>query len=179
MRNFKIGTRAIAGVLLAAPLWSCAAPLEKQHKLADAVIINAAGEEIGISELNLSGDSLRISIKVSGLPAGEKALHLHSVGDCTMPDFKSAGGHLNPFSHSHGKMNPGGQHLGDLENIHIAPAGTTSASIMLSGKPEEILPYIMDSDSTAIMIHAGPDDYQSDPAGAAGPRIACGIFTAR
>ena len=29
---------------------------------------------------------------------------------------------------------------------------------------------------TAIMIHEGPDDYVSDPAGAAGPRVACGVI---
>jgi len=27
------------------------------------------------------------------------------------------------------------------------------------------------------MIHAGPDDYTSDPAGAAGARIACGAIS--
>jgi len=32
------------------------------------------------------------------------------------------------------------------------------------------------ADGAAIMIHAGPDDYKSDPAGAAGGRIACGVI---
>jgi Cu-Zn family superoxide dismutase len=30
---------------------------------------------------------------------------------------------------------------------------------------------------TAIVIHANPDDNKTDPAGNAGPRIACGVIT--
>jgi Cu/Zn superoxide dismutase len=32
------------------------------------------------------------------------------------------------------------------------------------------------SGGTAIVIHEGPDDYQSDPAGNAGKRVACGVI---
>jgi Cu-Zn family superoxide dismutase len=34
---------------------------------------------------------------------------------------------------------------------------------------------LRDEDGTAIVIHAGPDDYKTDPAGASGDRIACGV----
>jgi len=36
---------------------------------------------------------------------------------------------------------------------------------------------LFDEDGAAIVIHEGPDDYVTDPAGAAGPRIACGVIT--
>ena len=35
---------------------------------------------------------------------------------------------------------------------------------------------LFDDDGAAIVIHEGADDYKSDPAGAAGPRIACGVI---
>jgi Cu-Zn family superoxide dismutase len=38
-------------------------------------------------------------------------------------------------------------------------------------------PALLDEDGSALVIHAGPDDYQSDPAGDAGGRIACGVVT--
>ena len=33
-----------------------------------------------------------------------------------------------------------------------------------------------DDDGTAVMIHAEPDDYLTDPTGAAGPRVACAVL---
>jgi Cu-Zn family superoxide dismutase len=32
------------------------------------------------------------------------------------------------------------------------------------------------SGGTALVIHAGPDDYKTDPAGNSGDRIACGVI---
>jgi Cu-Zn family superoxide dismutase len=32
---------------------------------------------------------------------------------------------------------------------------------------------LLEGDGSALMIHAQSDDYSSDPAGNAGPRIAC------
>jgi superoxide dismutase, Cu-Zn family len=36
---------------------------------------------------------------------------------------------------------------------------------------------LLDQDGSALVIHAGVDDYVSDPAGNAGDRIACGVVT--
>ena len=33
------------------------------------------------------------------------------------------------------------------------------------------------SGGTALVVHAGPDDMKTDPAGAAGDRIACGVIS--
>ena len=93
-------------------------------------------------------------------------------------DFTSAGGHLNPGGHEHGTANPRGAHLGDLPNVTIAADGSGTMSTVLRGTLEGISDDIFDADGTAIVVHEGPDDYRSDPAGAAGGRIAWGVVTA-
>jgi Cu-Zn family superoxide dismutase len=37
---------------------------------------------------------------------------------------------------------------------------------------------LFDADGSAIVVHADPDDYRSDPAGNSGDRIACGVIEA-
>jgi len=98
------------------------------------------------------------------------------TGTCTAPDFTSAGGHLNPLGKEHGRLNPAGSHVGDLANLVASTSGTASATYDLPGTREQLLEWLFDEDGTAIVIHAGPDDYRSDPAGEAGPRLACGVL---
>ena len=141
-----------------------------------AVLSAADGEKIGSAELLRTNGAITIEIAVEGLAPGTRAFHLHSVGACEAPDFVSAGGHLNPFGRAHGNLNPDGQHLGDLPNITTGEDGTAELTFTFSDNPDQLLKEIFDADGTAVMIHAGPDDYMSDPAGAAGPRIACGVL---
>lgn len=142
----------------------------------EATLRNIDGEKLGIATISEMPAGLMLEVSVNNLSAGEKALHLHTIGQCDGPDFKSAGGHLNPTDVSHGTLSETGPHLGDFSNIDIGTDGSAKASIILAGTASDNFAHIQDSDGTAIMIHAGPDDYSSDPAGAAGPRIACGVF---
>ena len=146
--------------------------------LATATISDSAGVNVGLATILETGDSLSLKVTLSGMPPGEKALHLHTNGACDAPDFKSAGGHLNPAKVSHGKLSETGPHLGDFPNIVIADDGLADIALPVAGTAQDTAGHILDEDGTAIMIHAGPDDYKSDPAGAAGPRIACGVFEA-
>lgn len=82
---------------------------------------------------------------------------------------------MNPGGNTHGKLSPGGKHLGDLPNVTVAEDGTVSQKLMLDWTFDQVESAIFDEDGTAIMLHEGPDDYKTDPAGAAGPRIACGV----
>ena len=111
-----------------------------------------------------------------GMSPGEHGFHLHTTGKCTAPDFTSAGGHLNPGNNTHGSMSPGGQHLGDMPNLTIAANGTGRAEVQLEGNATDVLADIFDADGTAVVVHEGPDDYRTDPAGDAGSRIACGVI---
>jgi Cu-Zn family superoxide dismutase len=129
-------------------------------------LIGADGREQGSA--TLSGGSLRID--ASGLTPGVHGMHLHAVGRCDPPDFASAGPHWNPASRKHGTENPEGPHLGDLPNLTVGADGRASATLAVP-------PELLDEDGAALVIHAGPDDYRTDPSGNSGARIACAAFT--
>lgn len=133
------------------------------------------GNTLGEVELLQMADGVRLIAHVTGLPAGTYAMHLHAVGRCQAPGFTSAGPHFNPEGRQHGRDNPAGAHAGDLPNIDVGAKGTGDLDLMLpglrlvdGGQP------LLDADGAAVVLHAGPDDYRSDPAGNAGARIACG-----
>lgn len=178
MRAFTSAARPTTLVLTAALLTACASSPVDNNAVAAAQLVGTDGEKVGTAYLSKTPKGLDLTITVAGLAPGDKALHLHAIGDCSSPDFKSAGGHLNPANKAHGKQNPLGSHLGDLPNIPISADGTGGITAPIFGDSDVILHHIFDEDGTAVMLHAGPDDYVSDPAGAAGPRIACGVLAA-
>jgi Cu-Zn family superoxide dismutase len=143
---------------------------------ARANILDPAGKTVGSATLTEQKDGVRIVLKVSGLTPGKHGLHIHENGDCALPDFKSAGGHFNPFQKHHGIDNPQGKHAGDIPNLEVNKDGTVEMTVVATettlGKGPGSL---LKEGGTAIVIHADPDDNKSDPAGNAGPRVACGV----
>lgn len=154
-----------------------AASAEEAPRLAKAKLINPEGRVVGIAAITESPEvGVRITLNAYGLPPGAHGFHIHAVGKCEPPDFKSAAGHFNPYGRKHGLRNPEGSHAGDLLNLMVDPDGTAAA---LRTAPVTLGPgkgSLMGAEGTAIVIHAGPDDYMTDPAGEAGPRIACGVI---
>ena len=145
---------------------------------AKADLADSRGKKVGTAELTQTPDGVRIALTVSELAAGQHAFHIHNVGKCEGPDFKSAGAHFNPYNKKHGLKNPEGPHAGDMENIEVGSDGTGTAEIVnkqvtLADGPNSLF----HEGGTAIVIHASPDDNMSDPAGNAGARIACGVIT--
>lgn len=138
-------------------------------------ILNGQGTQIGTLQLEAkSGGGVEVEVDVSGLTPGSHAMHFHEFGRCDGPDYKSAGGHYNPAAVPHG------QHAGDMMNVDVSADGTGKFEIT-NGKVNikaGSLPALMDSDGTALIIHAGADDYTSQPSGAAGPRVACAVIPA-
>ena len=71
-----------------------------------------------------------------------------------------------------------GQHAGDMPNLHIPASGELAVDVanpmitLVKGQPNTVF----DADGSAIIIHAGTDDYKTDPTGNAGDRIACGVI---
>lgn len=153
-----------------------AATLPAQTAKAD--LADAQGKSAGTAELTQTPEGVRIALTVSGLAPGQHAFHVHNVGKCEGPDFKSAGAHFNPYSKKHGLKNPDGPHAGDMENIDVGQGGTGKAEVVnkqvtLGEGPNSLF----HEGGTAIVIHASPDDGVTDPAGNAGARIACGVIT--
>ena len=144
--------------------------------VATATLLDGSGNVVGNATLGALGARYDLGVEVRDLPAGPHGLHLHTTGRCQPRDFSSAGGHLNPFGRQHGSMNTSGSHLGDLPNIEVADDGSGAIDSLLNGDIREIEPQIFDADGTAIVVHSGPDDYRTDPSGASGSRIACGVF---
>ena len=145
--------------------------------LGEANLALADGSEAGSATLVRTDDNLEMQVSLTGLEPGEHAFHIHTTGLCEGPDFTSAGGHLNPQGNTHGSLSEGGRHLGDLPNITVGEDGSLSQTITLDWAGPDSTNAIFDDDGSAVMIHEGPDDYMTDPAGAAGARVACGVLT--
>jgi superoxide dismutase, Cu-Zn family len=146
-------------------------------KLAQAKLVNANGLPAGTAVLAAAGDRVTITIAAAGLPEGPHGLHLHTLGKCEAPGFTTAGAHLNPGGHQHGSANPQGSHLGDLPNLSADKLGAGTVTAELKATRAEAEAALFDADGSAIVIHAAPDDYRTDPTGNSGARIACGVLT--
>lgn len=146
------------------------------ERLGSATLRFANGLPAGTAQLYGNGSEVSLSVALAGFDAGTRGIHLHTTGKCEAPGFTSAGGHLNPQGHQHGTENPQGAHLGDLPNVTVGASGGGTVSATLRGTRADALASIFDSDGTAIVVHAGPDDYRTDPSGNSGDRIACGVF---
>jgi Cu-Zn family superoxide dismutase len=142
-----------------------------------ATLLDGRGKAQGEARLVKTRRGVDLRITAKGLAAGPHGAHLHTTGSCTAPDFASAGPHLNPTARMHGSRNPHGPHLGDLPNLVASRGGRATLSMPLSGSAEELATRLFDADGTAVVVHAGPDDYVTDPSGNSGGRVLCGVLT--
>lgn len=140
-----------------------------------AMLHDAAGVAVGRATATEVGGGLRVTIDGGGLPPGVHGAHIHTVGACDAPGFTTAGGHWNPTRRQHGSMNANGPHQGDLPNLTVGSNGHGSVGAVIPGAT---MAGLLDADGAALVVHAGPDDLMTDPAGNSGARIACGVFVA-
>ena len=113
---------------------------------------------------------------IGGLQRGrEAAFHVHEKGDCSAMDAASAGGHFNPMAQPHGRNGAGPHHAGDMDNLRANAEGVANVDVHLrgvtlgGGAANDIA-------GRALVVHAGADDYRSQPAGNAGARVACAVI---
>lgn len=117
-------------------------------------------------------DDVVIHARVKGLkPGSEHGFHVHERGDCSN-NAEAAGGHFNPTKMPHGGQN-GPHHAGDIPSLKADASGVAEAEFRIGG-------VLMGGEAAmigkAVVVHANPDDYTSQPSGNAGPRIACGVL---
>lgn len=182
--NLSRRVPVVAGAIAMTAVSAMAAPAlagDGGARHARTSIVDTAGEAIGFAKLTEDGTGrTHLNVHVQGLTPGEHGIHIHGVGACQGPGFTSAGGHFNPTGHEHGLENPRGHHAGDLPNLVVNPAGVgrltavTDAVTISAGQRS-----IFDADGSAIVVHAGPDDHVSNPAGNSGARVACGVIEGR
>jgi Cu-Zn family superoxide dismutase len=163
----------IIAALFAVGLASSAYAVDK----ARAVLKDKDGKEVGKVELTDTPSGVLMRLNLDGVSPGDHAFHVHAVGKCEPPDFKSAGPHFNPDETEHGLMNAEGPHAGDMPNLHVPDSGKLTVEVLNEMVTLDAEPALLDQDGSAIVVHAGADDYTTDPAGNAGDRIACGVVT--
>jgi superoxide dismutase, Cu-Zn family len=144
-------------------------------------LIDRQGNSVGGARLEQDGEGVRVSIRVTGLtPGQEHGLHFHQTGRCE-PPFESAGGHFAPESRQHGFQNPQGPHAGDLPNLRANEQGVADTTFVATAVTltTGVQNSLFDGDGSALVVHAQPDDYRTDPSGNSGDRIACGAVLGR
>lgn len=149
------------------------APTTGTARSATAQMMGAGGETFGtVTVAETASGQIHLSFTLENLPEGTRAIHIHETGSCEPPGFDSAGGHLTG-GRDHGAQAPGGMHAGDLPNITIGADGSYQGEVLTDNVTMD---EVLDSDGSAIVIHADADDYVSQPSGNAGDRIACGVL---
>lgn len=145
---------------------------------AQAVLASASDSKVS-GELSFAptDQGVHITGRITGLkPDSTHGFHIHEHGDCSTPDASSAGGHFNPTQQPHGHPAQGQRHAGDLPNQTANAEGVVTVDVLAhdvklgTGGSTDIL-------GGAVIVHAQPDDYSSQPSGNAGARIACGVIT--
>ncbi len=145
------------------------------------VVVNmndGSGTNVGTVTFTQHGKTVDVRVILMGLPAGEHGLHVHAGSACTPPDFTSAMGHLNPDGKHHGFENPDGHHAGDFPNsVAIKADGKGTAELHSTDLSLDAASASAIYGKT-VVIHELADDQKTDPAGASGKRIACGVIPA-
>ncbi|NGZ75024.1 superoxide dismutase family protein [Saccharibacillus alkalitolerans] len=140
---------------------------------AKVLVKDAKGAVHGGIDLTEEKGGVRVKVSLSNLPPGPHGIHVHQM-PVKNNDFATALGHFNPTKHEHGHDNPKGAHVGDFtKNLTAASDGTAVQEFFLEDanlQPDSP----MSIAGRSIIIHAGPDDQKTDPAGDSGDRIAGG-----
>lgn len=119
-----------------------------------------------------------VTVQVTGLPTyrpaignqppiGPHGFHIHEYGSCDVGDptnpFQAAGEHWNPTNQPHGN------HAGDFPVLF-----SNNGRAWMSFFTDKF--QVTDVVGRSVIIHESPDDYRTQPAGAARKRLSCGVI---
>jgi Cu-Zn family superoxide dismutase len=182
--RLRITLAAICAVLGVAGVTAIVTAKPPARTVADVTLRDAAGTKVGtVSVATTSWSSTDIRARVRGMRPGFHGFHIHAVGACEAPDFMSAKGHLKAEGQSHGA------HSGDMPPLLVKGNGTATLRVTTD---RFTLADLRDADGSAVMIHAGPDNFANIPpryapggpdqetldTGDSGARVACGVIRA-
>jgi len=142
----------------------------KAHSIVHPTEGNTMSGKVTFTE---TGDLVLIDADFEGLKPGLHGFHVHEKGDCSAHDGSSAGGHFNPTHKKHGGPDSAERHVGDFGNLVADQDGKAhyqrmDSLIKLTGQDSIV--------GKSIVVHADPDDLESQPAGNSGARIGCGLI---
>ena len=170
MAPLRVGIR-VASLALAAALALLLLGCNADHLTAkiEPTQGNTAKGEVRFYKV---GGGVRVVAQLEGLSPGRHGFHIHEKGDCSAPDASSAGGHFNPTGAPHGAptADKTHRHAGDLGNIEAGPDGKASYD-----RVDTVLDYAQ-LQGLSVLVHAGEDDYTTQPSGNSGARIGCGVI---
>ena len=130
----------------------------------------------GIVTFSGGGTSVDVHVVASGLlPGSIHGFHVHDIGNCASADFMSAGDHFNPTHKPHGAQDKP-HHAGDMPSLLADPAGKIDARFTLEGVT------LGGADGFvghSVVLHASADNFEAQPSGNSGARIACGVIAAQ
>jgi Cu-Zn family superoxide dismutase len=164
-------TVVLAGAFI---LTGCQSGTQHSGRHARAELNPTANNKVqGTVDFFETAKGVRVVAKVSGLTPGLHGFHIHEVGDCSAPDAMSAKGHFNPGGMKHGGPHDAMRHAGDFGNLTADAAGNAiyeaiDMHITFDGTNSII--------GRGVIVHANADDLSGQPAGNAGPRVACGVI---
>jgi Cu-Zn family superoxide dismutase len=152
------------------------ASLASAAHAATATLKTAEGRDVGSVTLIEMPTGVLLKADLVGLPPGVHGFHIHEAGSCS-PDFGAAGGHFIGGDKAHGLAAAGGPNAGDMPNIHVPESGAIFVEVFNTAVSfHDGDGALFDDDGSALVVHAGADDYESQPSGEAGGRLACGVI---
>jgi Cu-Zn family superoxide dismutase len=181
MRKAIALTCALAGAII---LSTVAASAKQDDRDALRVALRTAdGKNVGTVKLEAGGfNTLDVRAHTRpGIAPGWHGFHIHAVGRCEGPDFASAGPHLKSGAENHP------DHAGDLAPLLVKANGRATGRLTTDRVTLEAL---RDADGSALVVHAGPDNFANIPgryiqggpdadsltSGDSGARVACGVI---
>lgn len=178
MKRITIATALLALAMIASTGYANEHGMDEMHPAvtkAIAVLYPTSGNLVsGVVTFTKVDGGIHVVAEVSGLKAGtHHGFHIHQYGDCSASDGTSAGGHFNPQMKEHGSPSGEMRHVGDMGNLTVDANGVGHVDyvdpMMTFEGPNSII-------GRGVVVHAGEDDLTSQPTGAAGARVACGVI---